>query len=342
MIHKIALIGFGNVAQGFCEILLNKKNELKKNYDFDYKIVAIHDIKYGTVFYPNGLNIKNILDDIKSNGKFTKSLVDWDALQTIKKSNSNVICELSYTNLIDGQPAINHCKTALTLKKHVVTSNKGPAVFAYRKLSNIAKRNGVKFLIEGTVMSGTPVLNLKRGPLAGCKILSLKGIVNGTTNYILTRMEEGLSYQDALGEAQSLGYAEADPTNDVEGFDAKAKVAILANVLMNLNLRFENIKCEGIAKLTQENINEAKKNNSRWKLIASVHKNGNEIIASVKPEMISLTHPLANVMGSTNAITFETDLLGELTIIGKGAGRTETGFAILNDLLSIHISNKEF
>ncbi|MEG8946911.1 homoserine dehydrogenase [Rosettibacter firmus] len=341
MKQKITLIGFGTVAQGLCEILLSKRNELKKNYNYEFDIVAISDIKYGTVFNPSGLNIRNVLNDIQKNGKFTKNTYEWDAIETIKKSNANVVCELAYTNLVNGQPAINHCKTALSLKKHVVTSNKGPAVFAYKKLSSLAKKNGVKFLIEGTVMSGTPVLNLARGPLAGCRINSVKGILNGTTNFILTKMEEGLSYQNALEEAKKLGYAEADPTNDVEGLDAKAKVTILANVLMGINLKFDNVQCEGITKLTLNDIEEAKRKNSRWKLIASIEKNGDEIKASVKPELIPLTHPLAQVMGSTNAITFDTDLLGELTVIGKGAGKTETGFAILSDLLSIHLSKNK-
>ncbi|MEJ5352571.1 MAG: homoserine dehydrogenase [Melioribacteraceae bacterium] len=340
MKQKIALIGFGTVAQGLCEILINKKKELKKNYNYEYEVVAINDIKYGTVYNPKGLNLKKVLEDVQTNNKFTKNLIDWDAIKTIKKSNANVICELAYTNLKDGQPAINHCKTALELRKHVVTSNKGPAVFAYKKLSALAKKNGVKFMIEGTVMSGTPVLNLVRGPLAGNKIFSAKGILNGTTNFILTKMEEGMSYDDALKNAQELGYAEADPTNDVEGFDARAKVTILANVLMGANLHFNDVECEGITKITLSDIEEAKKQNSRWKLIASVELKENKIIASVKPELIPLTHPLAGVMGSTNAITFTTDLLGDVTIIGKGAGKIETGFAILSDLLAIKNSKK--
>lgn len=339
MKQKIALIGFGTVAQGLCEILTEKKKELKKKYNYEFNIVAVNDIKYGTVYNAKGLDVKKLLDDVKTNGKFTRHVVDWDTIQMIKKSNANVICELAYTNLIDGQPAINYCKTAIKLKKHVVTSNKGPAVFAYKELSKLAKRNGVKFMIEGTVMSGTPVLNLARGPIAGNKITAAKGILNGTTNFILTKMEEGMSYQDALAEAQRLGYAEADPTNDVEGFDARAKVTILANVLMDINLNINEVSCEGITKITTSDIEEAKKQNSRWKLIAAVEMKNGGVVASVKPELVPLTHPLASVMGSTNAITFSTDLLGDVTIIGKGAGKIETGFAILSDLLAIHRVN---
>jgi len=188
-------------------------------------------------------------------------------------------------------------------------------------------------------MSGTPVLNLASGPLAGNTITAAKGILNGTTNYILTKMEDGKSYQDALAEAQKLGYAEADPTGDVEGYDASAKVTILANVLMNVNLNINDVACEGITKISVEDIEKAKKQNARWKLIGSVENINGKISASVKPELIPLSHPLAGIMGSTNAITFKTDLMGDVTIVGKGAGRIETGFSILTDLLAISHSH---
>lgn len=336
MKQKIALIGFGTVGQGLCEILIQKKKELKKEYDFEYDVVSISDAKYGTINNSDGLDLKKTLDDLKKNGYFTKNLVDWDEIKMIKKTNAKVICELAFTNLQDGQPAIKHCRTAFKSKKHVVTSNKGPAALAYKELSKLAEKNKVKFMIEGTVMSGTPVLNLVNGPLAGNKITAAKGILNGTTNYILTKMEEGKSYDEALAEAQKLGYAEADPAGDVEGYDARAKVTILANVLMNLNLNINDVSCEGITKIKSEDIVKAKAQNSRWKLIGSVEMKDGKVSASVKPEMIPLTHPLAGVMDSTNAVTFTTDLMGDVTIIGKGAGRIETGFSILSDLLAIH------
>lgn len=339
MKQKIALIGFGTVGQGLCEILLSKKNELFKKYNYEFELVSVNDLRYGTVHNKRGLDISELMEDIKANGKFTENVVNWNAVKMIKETNASVICELAYTNLKDGQPAIKHCKTAFKNKKHVVTSNKGPAALAYRELSKLAEKNNVKFLIEGTVMSGTPVINLAGKLLAGNKIISAKGILNGTTNFILTKMEEGMEYETALAEAQRLGYAEADPGGDVEGFDARAKVCILANVLLNVNLKFDDIYCEGITKITSTHIDEAKKQNARWKLIGSVETLGNKVVASVKPEMVSLSHPLAGVMEATNAITFTTDLMGDVTIVGKGAGRIETGFAILSDLLSIHHSS---
>ncbi|MGK9368063.1 homoserine dehydrogenase [Melioribacter sp. Ez-97] len=335
MKQKIALIGFGTVAQGLCEILINKKNELAKKYNYRYEIVAVSDLRFGVVYNPEGLNLKRLLKEVKEKGKFIKDRIDWNPVEMIEKSNSDVVCELAYTNLKDGQPAIKHCETAFKNKKHVVTSNKGPAALAYRRLKRLADKNGVRFMIEGTVLSGTPVINLANGPLAGNTIKAFKGILNGTTNYILTRMEDGMSYEDALKEAQELGYAEADPTNDVQGYDARAKVTILANVLMNVKLDINQVKCKGITKITREDILEAKKKNARWKLIGSIEIKKDKIKAYVKPELVPMTHPLAGVMGSVNALTITTDLMGDVTIVGKGAGKIETGFSILTDLLAI-------
>lgn len=336
MKQRIALIGFGTVGQGLAEIFLNKEQELKKEYGFEYSVVGISDIAWGTAYNPEGLDLQSILNSVKAKKKFSKDVKDWDSLKLIKESNATVVCELAFTNLESGEPAISHCKAAFETGKHVVTSNKGPAALAYRELKEAADKKGLQFLIEGTVMSGTPVINLMNGPLAGCTINAARGIVNGTTNYILTQMEGGMSYGDALKKAQELGYAEADPTGDVEGYDARGKVTILANVVMGTSLKISDVACQGITKITQQDIAAAKAENCRWKLIGSVKKEGDRIIASVAPEKLPLTHPLAGVMGSTNAITFSTDLLGDVSIVGPGAGRTQTGFSILTDLLHIH------
>jgi homoserine dehydrogenase len=336
MKHKIAFVGFGTVGQGLAEILLDKKEELNTRYGYEFDITAISDIAYGTAYNPDGLDIPAMLEAAAAKQKFPKDLKEWDALTMIKESNATVVCEMAFTNLETGEPAISHCKAAFETGKHIVTSNKGPAALAYRELTDLAKKNGVQFLIEGTVMSGTPALNLADGPLAGCDIKAARGILNGTTNYILTRMEEGMDYEEALKKAQELGYAEADPTGDVEGYDARGKVTILANVVMNTSLKIEDVACRGITKITADDIARAKAENSRWKLIGSVKKENGNVIASVAPEMLPLSHPLAGIMGATNAMTFTTDLLGDVSIVGPGAGRTETGFSILVDLLKIH------
>ncbi len=153
---------------------------------------------------------------------------------------------------------------------------------------------------------------------------------------MLSEMEKGMDYNTVLKVAQDLGYAEADPTGDVEGYDARGKVCILANVVMESPLHIAHIECKGISAITLKDIETAKAQGKRWKLIGSLEKRDGVIYGSVGPEMIDLSHPLAGVMGAKNALTFTTDLLGEVTIIGPGAGRHETGFAILNDILAIH------
>ncbi len=336
MKQKIALLGFGTVGQGLCEILLEKRNYLKEKYGYEFDIVTISDLVYGNVYNPDGLDIVHILREAKEKTKFTKDLTNWDTLSIIKESNCTVVCEMTYTDLKTGEPAISYCRQALESGKHIVTSNKGPAALKYQEMKKIADKNGVQFLIEGTVMSGTPVLNLTEGPLAGCEISAIRGILNGTTNYILTRMEMGMDYNEALKKAQELGYAEADPTGDVEGYDARGKVTILANVVMGTSLDINDVSCKGITQITQEDIKNAKEQNKRWKLIGSIEKKDGKIIASVAPEMLQMSHPLAGVMEATNALTFTTDLLGDVTIVGPGAGRIETGFSILTDLLKIH------
>lgn len=338
MKQKIAILGFGTVGQGISEILLSKKNYLKDKYNFEFDVVAVCDFAYGNCYNPNGLDIPFMIEEAKSKKKFSKDVSTLDNVTLIKECNASVLCELTYTDLNTGGPAIDHVRAALESGKHVVTSNKGPAALKYAEFKQLADKKGVKFLIEGTVCAGTPVINLTDGPLAGCEISKIRGILNGTTNYMLSEMEKGMDYDAVLKVAQELGYAEADPTGDVEGYDARGKVTILANIVMGAPLQINDVTCKGITKITSADIEQAKKEGKRWKLIGCVEKKDGKIVGSVAPEMIPLSHPLAGVMGATNALTFTTDMLGDVTIVGPGAGRMQTGFAILTDLLCI---NKE-
>jgi homoserine dehydrogenase len=333
---RLIIIGFGTVGQGFCEILLNKKDELKKQFGFKWEVVGIADMVYGNVYNAKGLDVPFLLEEAREKKKFSKDVTKWDTLTLIRKSKADILCELTFTNLKTGQPAYRHCVEAIKSFKHVVTSNKGPAALHFKKLAKLANKHAVLFRIEGTVVAGTPVINLASGPLAGCQISKIRGILNGTTNYMLTEMEKGIPYQDVLKVAQELGYAEADPSGDVEGYDARGKVTILANVVMESNLKIDEVPCRGITAITSDDIRLAKEQGKRWKLIGTVEKKDGKVTGSVAPEMIDLTHPLAGVMGATNALTFTTDLLGDVTIVGPGAGRKQTGFAILNDVLTIH------
>ena len=337
---RLALIGFGTVGQGLAAILQASADSLAAQQGVNLSIVAVSDLMKGAVYHPDGLDIAALLNAGK--GGSLSAYPDQpglvrglDSLATIRQSNADAVVEVSYTDLKTGEPAISHIKAAFEARKHVILTNKGPVALAYSELSTLAERKGLFFGYEGTVMSGTPSLRLARTALAGCHIREARGILNGTTNYILTQMERGMSYADALADAQRLGYAEADPTGDVEGFDASGKLIILANVVFGVSLGMDDVDRTGITRLTVDDIESARASGERWKLIACAQRTPNGVTASVRPTRLPLSDPLAGVGGATNAITYETDLLGPVTLVGPGAGRKETGFAILSDLLEL-------
>jgi homoserine dehydrogenase len=347
MSHKLAFIGFGVVGQGLAEILLEKKEELKLKERFEAKVVAISDFIKGSIYHPNGLDIEIVLKTLKETGNLenypqTPGLIKgWDSFKTIVDTNADTIIEVSYTDVKTGQPAIDHCKAAFESGKNVVMTNKGPVALAYKELTEIAKKHGVSWGFEGTVMSGTPSLRMPIVTLAGNEIKEIRGILNGTTNYILTKMEqEGVSYEAALKEAQELGYAEADPTSDVEGYDARYKIVILANYIMGIPLKVEDVSCKGITDLSLKDIEIAKSEGKRWKLLAKVKQENGKVAASITPEKVDITDSLASIGGAVNAITYDCDLLGPVTLSGAGAGKTETGFSLLIDLININRERK--
>ena len=340
MLFKLAFIGFGTVGQGLCEILLEKEKMLFKKYGFRFQVVAISDIKKGSVYDEYGLDLVKVLDLVrekKSLDEYPTGIKGLDSLSTIKKTSSNTIVEVTFTDVKTGEPALTHIKAALELGKHVVSTNKGPVIKYGKELLEMAKEKKVYYRFEGVVLSGTPALNLAEYTLAGNTITGFKGILNGTTNYILTRMEEGMSYEEALQKAQDLGYAEADPTGDVEGWDALGKVVILSKVVLKKNLSWEDVERKGITEITKNDIDVAKVKGKRWKLIgrAEVQSDGT-IKAKVWPEQLPYNDPLAGVHEAINALTYNTDELGAVTIVGPGAGRRETGFSLLIDLLEIN------
>jgi homoserine dehydrogenase len=340
MDFKLAFIGFGTVGQGLAEILLEKKEMLSERYNFNWSVVAISDVIKGSICNENGLDLKEVLDLIKAGKKldeYPSGFKGMNSIETITKTNANTIIEVTFTNIKTGEPALTHIKTALNAKKNVVSTNKGPVVKHAEDLLNLARSNNVYYGFEGVVLSGTPAVNLAKSTLSGNMITGFKGILNGTTNYILTRMEEGMSYEEALKKAQKLGYAEADPTSDVEGLDALGKVVILTNVVLGKQMNWQDVQIKGITEITKDDIEKAKSEGKRYKLIGSAEiQEGGTVKAKVLPEMLPLSDPLAGVSEATNALTYFTDELGPVTIVGPGAGRRETGFALLVDLLEIN------
>ncbi len=337
MDYNLALIGFGNVGQGLAEILSNKAPLLREKFDADIRIVAICDLYKGSIANPGGFDPKALLDHINETGdlkEFPAPDKGWDAHETIEKSAANVLVELSYTDLKTGEPALSHIIQALESGMNVSTTNKGPAALHFPKLLGLSKAHGGEIGVEGTVMSGTPALALGMRMLTAAGINRIQGILNGTTNYILGEMENGADYADALKDAQAKGYAEADPASDVDGHDAAAKVVILANLMMGQSMTMDDVSCVGISGITSDQIQSAQAEHRRWKLIGTLENVNGGIQGSVKPVKLGATHPLYGISAATNAVTYSTDLLGDITLIGPGAGRIETGYAIIGDVLS--------
>ncbi len=333
---KLALIGFGTVGQGLAEILRDHAERLQNEHDFQPSIVAVATRRRGSLVNAAGLEPSALLAAIRGgtldNYPDTPGLErGWDVMRIISESGADVMIDVSVSNLQDAQPSLSYFEAALAAGQHIVTANKGPVALAYPALQASAQQAGKQIRFEGTVMAGTPALSLARESLAGVGIRAARGIFNGTTNYMLTQMESGMSYEQALQTAQALGYAEADPTADVDGWDAASKVLILASALFGQTLRMADLDVTGISGITPEMIAQAQAANERWKLIAEVTPTG----GSVQPHRVHISDPLAGVSGATNAITFSTDLMGDVTLVGAGAGSQETAFALLADLLAI-------
>jgi homoserine dehydrogenase len=339
---RLLFIGFGTVAQGLSELLLEKRDDLLSAHGFDWRVVGIADMLKGSAYDPEGLDLAEALAMAgrgESLSTWSRGGCDWDAPTMIANAEADAMCEATYTDIETGQPATDHIRAALERGMHVTTTNKGPIALHYPELAALARDRGVHFLYEGTVMAGTPLLNLIRETLAGSGISEMQGILNGTTNYILTRMEGGMDYDSALKQAQELGYAEAVPDADVLGWDALAKVTILANVVFGAALEPKDSPCDGITEISPEDIARAETDGTRYKLIGRVWRDGDGVRASVAPQLVDLAHPLASIGGATNAMTVSTDTLGDVTVVGPGAGRRETGFSLLNDLIHIRRSS---
>jgi homoserine dehydrogenase len=335
---RLVLIGFGTVGQGLCELLLEKRDRLADVFGFDWQVTGIADMLKGSAYDPRGLDVAEALARVTRNeslSDWSQGGCDWDAPAMIGNASADVMLEVTYTDIDTGQPATDHIRAALERGMHVTTTNKGPVALHFRELDSLARTQGVQFLFEGTVMAGTPVLNLIRETLAGAEISEMTGILNGSTNYMLTRMEGGIDYETVVAEAQQLGYLEAVPDADVLGWDALAKVTILANVVFGADLEPADIPCLGINEITAGDIEHARADGKRHKLIGRVWREGGSVRGEVGPELVALDHPLAGVSGASNAMSINTDTLGKVTVVGPGAGRRETGFSLLNDLLAI-------
>jgi homoserine dehydrogenase len=342
MHYNLALIGFGNVARALARLLLRKQDLLKSQYDITFSFTGISTGRHGFAVNPDGLDIQQALELVeggKSISPLSTSQVE-DSLGVIRNSQADVMFENSPVNTQTGQPALDHIRTALELGMHAITANKGPVVHGYRELTALAKSKGKIFGFESTVLGGSPVFSVFRETFPLAELSSFKGILNATTNIILSRMENGESYEDAVKYCQSVGVAETDPTNDVDGWDAAIKVAALITVLMDTPFTPQKVNPKGIRGITPEMIANARAEGKRYKLVCSVEKIGDQINANVSPELVDSSSPLYGMMNSSTGIAFRTDVLPDYSITvsereGMAGGPIETAYGLFADFARI-------
>ncbi|MFG3289485.1 homoserine dehydrogenase [Streptomyces sp. NPDC048179] len=333
--YDLALIGFGGVNRALAELIVGRGDALEAELGFALRVVAITDLRAGSLVRTDGEGIDlapllavapGELDFSPMDGGSADPRNEW----VIREVPAEIVAEATFTNPTDGEPALSHVRWAIEAGKHVCTTNKGPVALHCHAMRELARRHGVCFEFEGTVMSGTPVLRTARRMFGGLAVTGFEGVLNGTSNYVLGRLESGLSFADAVAEAQALGYAEADPTADVEGYDVQLKV-------MGADLTRADVPCTGISALAAEDVRRAAAEGLRWKLVGSAARRPDGTAeARVAPVALPDGHPLAGVTGPVNTVAFHTDLLGTVTVGGPGAGRMETAYALLSDVIGIH------
>lgn len=331
MNYRIGIIGYGGVSQALVQILDKKDHQ----WDQQFSIVAVSDSWRGSAFDEQGLDMAALAAmpvSESSLANLSNGSVDANNDLVVKAPWVDIVIETTFTDPNNGEPGVSHCRQALENNKHVITTNKGPVAFAGAELLALANAKKRRFLFEGSVMSGTPLISLIERCLPGSEIQAISGIFNGTSNYVLGRMEQRLSFRSALAEAQELGYAENDPSADIEGSDVALKILILANQIMGADIKYSDIHRQGISDITEQDIASAKNENCCWKLLGTCDLKGN---ARVEPVKLDRNHPLATIRGATNAVLVNCAYLGEFCISGPGAGREETAYALLSDLLSI-------
>ena len=332
---RIALIGYGNVGRAFAAMLERKKEYIMETFGREPIITAICTGSRGAVIRPDGIDTASLTDDM-----FDRGL---DAFAVIDSGEYDIMTELTPINIMTGMPAIEHVRRALGKGKHVITANKGPIAWAYRELRDLAAEKDVRFLYEATVMDGVPVYNVTRENLMGCRITEVSGILNATTNFILTEMEKGSTFEDAVAEGRRQGFVEADASMDIDGWDAAAKLTALMNVLMDENITPMDIDREGIGGVTKEDLDDAAAKGMKIKLlchgrIVRDEKTGEEKpVGTVRPTAVD-ANTLPAIMDATSSyVTITTDLMGGVTIIEEPFEPEidHTAYGVLSDLLRI-------
>lgn len=335
---KIGIIGYGGVGKALIRLLEDKKDllakenlEIKVNYILDY---------YGGIYEKGGINLKELIEFTKKEKDITKykcgsKEITFDTM--IANGDIDLAVIMTPTNKDTGQPGLGYIETLLKNKKHAVTSDKGPVLIAYNELKALADKNGAKLCIGCTTGGALPSINAGLMDMAGAEITSIEGVLNGTTNFILKDMEENqVSYEEALKKAQEQGIAETNPSLDVQGYDTASKLLILTNVLMKQNKTLKDITIQGITELTKEEVEKAKQEGKKYKLVGKTEQKGDKLEMTVKLEKLSQEDLLYSVDGKNKAVKYTSDSLGDLVVIGGASGVTPAAASILRDIVNIH------
>jgi homoserine dehydrogenase len=334
---KIALVGLGNVGKALVSLLDTKQAVLQNKFGFSTKIVAVATAHHGMAIDSQGIDGKKAVLIVDQGGSLTslsQKPEPVSVLDLIRNCGANILFENSPVNHQNGQPAVDHLRTALLHGMHAITANKGPVVHAYSELVDLAKENGHRFLFESAVMDGAPIFSLFRGPLPALEVKGFSGILNSCTNILLELMENGKTFAEAVEYAQSIGITETDPSADIDGWDAAIKVAALSTVIMGFALKPDQVERTGIRGLTLEMIRSALANGERWKLVCSCRHEDGKVIARVAPEKVRPTSPLYSINGTSSYVQFETDCLPGLGIVESNPGPTTTAYGLLADLIN--------
>jgi homoserine dehydrogenase len=333
---RIALLGFGTVGQAFLSLLLEKTVELRPRYAIEWSLVGVFGRRLGAAIDEAGIDPSRALELARSRRSLAPlgaAPFSGDGVAFARAVPADILFENTPVNYGTGEPAVSHLRAALEAGMHAITANKGPVVHAYRELTALARAKGRHFLYESAVMDGAPIFSLWRTALPGARVLGFRGVLNSTTNLILTLMETGHSFDEAVAQAQAIGIAETDPSGDILGWDAVVKVAALSTVLLETPLTPQRVPRQGIERIGPQDITTAKESGRRWKLICRAQHKPNGVEARVAPELLGPEDPLFAVMGTSSSITFESDVLGKLTITEENPGPATTAYGLLADMI---------
>lgn len=339
--YNLCLLGFGNVNRTLVRLLLERKKELNEQYGISCKITGVASRRLGWVAAPGGLDPVILLEGARSNHLPHISPPPGDVRTWLRSAHADVLFEATSLNVTDGQPAVDHIRAALEARAHAITANKGPVLHAFEELTKLAAQHGRRFLFESTVMDGVPIFSLFRENLPAIHLRGFRGILNSTTNVIITGMEEGLTFDESLKRAQAVGVAETDAADDIDGWDAAIKTALLVRVLMGVHIDLNTIKRDSIRNLAVEAVKAARREGQPYKVVCRATRAGSGVQASVRLERVPLRDPMAHVTGTSSVIYFETDTFPGLAITEDNPGLEATAYGMLADFVRASAHDRE-